>query len=249
MYNHACKLLEIEPPFNERELRKKYHKAALRCHPDKGIKRSDAFQDVHEAYDFLKLHIEEDQYYETEDDWLEALLKAIHHAVERNPSSIKDIWSLCANKIILKDRLEEILKSAWWNIYSSLVEGEWKVHVISSTLSEVYESGIRVVKKYDNTYYVPSWHEVSYFDNVIIINNYKLPKNISIDKNNNIHVKVKNKTSDTIEIELGTKKICLSVDLKKESQIIVLINEGIARIKENPYDNSERSDVFVYVNY
>ena len=54
-YQKACKILELESPFTKEEVKKQYHKNALRFHPDKcREKNSEKFREVQEAYEFLK---------------------------------------------------------------------------------------------------------------------------------------------------------------------------------------------------
>ena len=54
-YQKACKILEVQPPITEKELRKQYHRNALRFHPDKTReKSSEKFREVQEAYEYLK---------------------------------------------------------------------------------------------------------------------------------------------------------------------------------------------------
>tara|TARA_Y100001935_G_scaffold99384_1_gene82670 strand:- start:57 stop:998 length:942 start_codon:yes stop_codon:yes gene_type:complete len=77
----ACNTLNIKQPFDFKTLKKHYYKAALQYHPDKNVNTNvntnvtidndngskiETFQEVHDAYTFLSMWLEED--HSKEDD-------------------------------------------------------------------------------------------------------------------------------------------------------------------------------------
>jgi hypothetical protein len=70
----AFKLLQLIPPFSLNDLKRHYHKQSLKLHPDKNtsINATAEFQDLNDAYEYLKQYItinvnESDIKYEYED--------------------------------------------------------------------------------------------------------------------------------------------------------------------------------------
>lgn len=59
----AYEILKITPPFDTKQLKKHYYKAALRYHPDKnnGVDSKDRFQDVQNAYKYLCATIDDNK--------------------------------------------------------------------------------------------------------------------------------------------------------------------------------------------
>ena len=51
-YNKACEILEMERKYTLAMLKKAYHKAALKHHPDKGGD-PEKFKQLKEAYEYL----------------------------------------------------------------------------------------------------------------------------------------------------------------------------------------------------
>ena len=56
----ACEILDIKPPFDKKQLRKKYLQSALRHHPDRnvGTNSNTMFHDISSAYTFLEMWLE-----------------------------------------------------------------------------------------------------------------------------------------------------------------------------------------------
>lgn len=70
-YEKACKVLEMEekPEYEENEIKRQYKVMALMYHPDKNPAQdaSAKFQEIHDAYEYLMKHNNEDSYDSDED--------------------------------------------------------------------------------------------------------------------------------------------------------------------------------------
>ena len=56
----ACNILNITYPISLSDIKKKYYRAALSCHPDRNSNTNStaAFQELNDAYTFLCMHLE-----------------------------------------------------------------------------------------------------------------------------------------------------------------------------------------------
>ena len=59
-FSHACRILELQPPFTRQTLTRAYYREALQYHPDKNKAENaeEKFKEVHSAYDYLKIYLE-----------------------------------------------------------------------------------------------------------------------------------------------------------------------------------------------
>lgn len=62
-FKRACKVMEIEPPFDIKQLRHKYHKSALKHHPDRNTDTDSnkKFQEIGSAYTYLSVWLDAEQ--------------------------------------------------------------------------------------------------------------------------------------------------------------------------------------------
>jgi curved DNA-binding protein CbpA len=111
---------------------------------------------------------------------------------------------------------------------------------------------------------VPLWHNECYFDisncEIMVICEPELPKFITIDDDNNIHMEtvlnlnkelVNNiKNNKNLQIYLGSKElnIPLSKLYLKSEQYYRIKNEGLSKIKKDIYDVSEKTDIIIKIN-
>jgi len=181
---------------------------------------------------------------------------------------------------------EDLDKNTTLNIYTFLSNNRSMLHLSQESLNNIREF---VVKKYDNVevyrlnpsindllnnnlyklylnnelFLVPLWHNESYFDGsgceIIVICEPELPKGITIDDDNNIHIETTidgyNNLHNTIinngsiSINIGDKvfNISLSNLYMKKEQYYKIKNCGLSKIKNDIYDVSEKSDIIVKI--
>jgi len=170
-------------------------------------------------------------------------------------------------------------------IYTFLSNNRSVLHLNQEVLDIVREI---VLKKYDNVeiyklnpsiddllnnnlyklyinnalFLVPLWHNESYFDasgcEIMVICDPDLPKDLTIDEDNNIILEIfidkneliENMLNDgSIKINIGEKEfsIFLSKLYMKREQNYRIKNVGISKIKKDIYDVSEKSDIIVKI--
>ena len=178
---------------------------------------------------------------------------------------------------------DDLDKDTAFNIYTFLSNNRSVLHLSQEILDIIREI---VVKKYNNVevyklnpsindllnnnlyklnvnneiYLVPLWHNESYFDSsgceIIVICEPELPKNISIDDDNNIYIEIelplienfKNDTPLTFNIGDTFHSISLYNLYIKREQFYRIKNQGLSKIKKDIYDVSERTDIIVKIN-
>ena len=187
-----------------------------------------------------------------------------------------------AGKKISVKLFDDLDKDTALNVYTFLSNNRSVLHLSQEIMDIIRDI---VVKKYDNVevyklnpsindllnnnvyklyvngelFLVPLWHNESYFDSsgceIIVICDPELPKGVSIDEDNNIHIETKISlnqnifTDHSIHIELGNKEFNIPISnlyIKRE-QYYKIKNEGLSKIKKDIYDVSEKTDIIVKI--
>lgn len=158
------------------------------------------------------------------------------------------------NETILED-VRQIVLQKYDNV---------QIFKLNPTINDLLNNNLYKLYIDNELYLVPLWHNVSYFDGsgceIIVICEPELPDFIKIDDENNIHteiyVDIKNdipqlfKTNMDIVIKIGDSEFTIylsNLQIKKQ-QYYKIQNEGIAKIKSDICDVSEKSDIIVKVN-
>jgi len=190
-----------------------------------------------------------------------------------------------ATSISLK-LFEDLDKDTALNIYMFLSKQRSILHLDQEILEKIREM---VIQKYDNVqlyklnpnfndlfnnnvyklyvdnelYLVPLWYNELYFDGsnceIIVVCEPELPKNITIDDDNNINYEIQlNIDNDipnmirfdkNITINICDKEIYIPISeiyMKKE-QYYTIKNMGLSKIKNDIYDISEKADIIVKI--
>lgn len=130
---------------------------------------------------------------------------------------------------------------------------------LKPTLSNVLKNDIFKLETDDDTYCIPLWHDELEYDledkSLIVSINPVLPDNITIDEDNNLHIKELIHISDVFgqdeyEIDLMCKTLKVNVReiLLKPKQSVCFSNQGIARINtKNMFSVSRIGHIFVHI--
>lgn len=139
-----------------------------------------------------------------------------------------------------------------------------QVFILNPSLKDLMENNLYKLYVDGEMYLVPLWHNELYFDgpnesDIIVVCNPDLPKDISIDENNNLHVYVKMsfeqlKTLICIDgsVEFSLDTILFKIPVRdlhmKKEQIHKIKGHGVSRICERDiYNVSLKGDLFVNI--
>jgi DnaJ domain len=203
-HRKAFDILEIEidncTKIDMNYLKRQYHKLALRNHPDKNGNTFDSnkkFQDINEAYYFLKKEIDDD--HRGEDDpceqcneytdyvqmffneilngkYTELFIKIIKDIVMKTNISINLFegldreTSLNVYTFLSKYRSVFHLSQETLNLVKEIVTnkfGDVTVYTLNPSINDLFDNNIYKLYETDQLYLVPLWHRDVYFDSRI----------------------------------------------------------------------------------
>jgi len=138
-----------------------------------------------------------------------------------------------------------------------------EIYKLNPSINDLLNNNLYKLYVNNELFLVPLWHNESYFDSlcceIMVICEPELPDGITIDDDNNICVEknlyVYNDllddiiNNDSIEIEIGSKKINISLSnlYMKREQYYRIKNEGLSKIKKDIYDITEKTDIIVKI--
>jgi len=160
----------------------------------------------------------------------------------------------------LLDNLMEIVKKKY--------EDVMEYYKLNPSIDDLFENNVYKLYVNDQLFLVPLWHNELYFESSEL-NNFKeivvscepeLSKNIIIDDNNNLIVKIDFDSNNLPDLIKNDEKISFNIGKKefyvplnklymKKNQYYRIKNEGLSKINENDiYDVSNKSDIIVNIN-
>jgi hypothetical protein len=129
--------------------------------------------------------------------------------------------------------------------------------ILNPTFEELYNDGIFVLKEKENTFYVPLWHnELHFKDNCIVRIFPKIPKNMYIDDNNNLHITIYENIENLLKnpiynYEVGEKSFLIETHKLyiQKYQTYILKNQGLSKIDEkNIFNNKKKSNIVFHIH-
>ncbi len=162
------------------------------------------------------------------------------------------------NQEILDNLMEVVHKK-----YEDVME----YYKLNPSIDDLFENNVYKLYVNEQLFLVPLWHNELYFESSEL-NNFKeiivscepeLSKNIKIDENNNLIVKIEFRSNDLpnliinngeIFFNIGKKELSIPVNklYMKPNQYYRIKNEGLSKINENDiYDVSTKSDIIVNI--
>jgi hypothetical protein len=160
----------------------------------------------------------------------------------------------------LLDNLMEIVKKKY--------EDVMEYYKLNPSIDDLFENNVYKLYVNEQLFLVPLWHNELYFESSEL-NNFKeivvscepeLSKNIVIDENNNLIVKIDFDSNSLVDLIKNDEKICFNIGKKefyvplnklymKKNQYYRIKNEGLSKINEDDiYDVSNKSDIIVNIN-
>lgn len=182
------------------------------------------------------------------------LLKLINYEYSKNIIEILKIYKnelgISVEKI---NDIDDIIKQKLKN------EKEIKKINLIPNINNLLNCDLYKLIHEDKLYYIPLWHNELIYDfddhNLLIEINPNLDENISLDKDNNIHINIIESIVDIfsnkiLTLHIGSKILILdSEKLKiKEYQTYIFKKQGIPIINHNNiYDTKEKSNIILHL--
>lgn len=152
-------------------------------------------------------------------------------------------------------------------IVSKKYEDVMEYYKLNPSIDDLFENNVYKLYVNEQLCLVPLWHNELYFEGteinnmreIIVSCEPELPKNIKIDENNNLHVKINFnlmtipnliKNNEQFNFNIGKKEFSIPIDklYMKVNQYYRIKNEGLSKVNENDiYDISEKSDIIVNI--
>jgi|LakMenE18May11ns_1017448.scaffolds.fasta_scaffold9846376_2 curved DNA-binding protein CbpA len=185
---------------------------------------------------------------------------------ELNKEMAFDIYNFLSKYKNILHINQELLDSLMEIVYKKY-EDVMEYYKLNPSIDDLFENNVYKLYVNEQLFLVPLWHNELYFESSEV-NNFKeiivscepeLSKNIKIDENNNLVVKIEFNLNDLLNLILNDGKIFFNIGKKelsipvnklymKLNQYYRIKNEGLSKINENDiYDVSNKSDIIVNI--
>jgi hypothetical protein len=224
----AFEIFEIVDSIDQDTLKTKYHKLALKYHPDKNGSK-EMFQKVNEAYSLLLSNNEYEEQMNDEPILYFNILQKFIATIFDSKYNIN--LSAIINNIVngyydkLKYLFIDIDKETIISIYLFLSKykeifyltdiilneikdiiyekyNEIDIYKLNPTITDLMNNNIYKLYVNNKLYLVPLWHHELYFDdNIVVLCEPTLPDNIFIDDDNHLHVDLTIKITEKLLVD------------------------------------------------
>ena len=146
-------------------------------------------------------------------------------------------------------------------------EDVMEYYKLNPSIDDLLDNNVYKLYVNDQLFLVPLWHNELYFESseannfkeIIVSCEPELSKNIKIDENNNLVVKIEYNLNELLNLIINDGKIFFNIGKKefhiavnklymKKNQYYRIKNEGLSKINENDiYDVSIKSDIIVNI--
>ena len=186
---------------------------------------------------------------------------------ELNKEMAFDIYNFLSKYKNILHISQEILDNLM-EVVQKKYEDVMEYYKLNPSIDDLFENNVYKLYVNDQLFLVPLWHNELYFESSEL-NNFKeiivscepeLSKNITIDDNNNLIVKIDFDSNILPNLIINDEKIFFNIGKKefyvpvnklymKKNQYYRIKNEGLSKINENDiYDVSNKSDIIVNIN-
>jgi DnaJ domain len=218
----AYTILDASPGLTPSQLKKKYYKKALLCHPDKQGDPEEFLQ-VQEAYEYLS----------QQKDPLPSLFQ---HDFSIDPSTLLSLYVLLME---FKELVPPILFSEMEKRMPPLI-------IIHPTLADLVHQHIYLYTHGDKRYSIPMWHHELIYDEFIVL----CRPEVELDEDNNLTYEVHAKVQDVFQHGLHVEELRIHVDAKELRLApfqLYTVQGTIPRIQEDIYSVSETGFILLQI--
>ncbi len=139
-----------------------------------------------------------------------------------------------------------------------------EIYKLNPSINDLINNNLYKLHVNNEIFFVPLWHNESYFETknnsseILVICEPELENGFTIDDDNNIHIIKQINVQDLpnimlnnyqILVQIGSKELSIPIEQLyiKKNQIYKIKGQGLAKVKRDIYDVSEKTDVIVHI--
>ena len=220
----AYTILDASPGLTPSQLKKKYYKKALLCHPDKQG-NPEEFRQVQEAYEYLS---------QQKDPVMPSLFQSSYLSMDAST-----LLSLYVLLMEFKELVPPI-------VISEIEKRMPPILVIHPTLADLVHQHVYLYAHGDKRYSIPMWHHELIYDEFIVL----CRPDVELDEHNNLTYEVHAKIQDVFQSGLHVEELQVHVEAKVLRLVpfqVVEVKGTIPRIQEDIYSVSETGVILLQI--